>query len=138
MKARNQTILFFDGNCALCHRSVRYLIHTDTSKRLYFAPLQGLTAQAILAPEERQSLQTVIYRRGAADGSVIHWLRSDAVLLALIDTGSNWRYLARLLHYLPRRMRDWCYDRIANKRHKILRTEACPFPSTAAHMRILP
>jgi predicted DCC family thiol-disulfide oxidoreductase YuxK len=138
VKASNKAILFFDANCGLCNRSVRCLIHQDTHKRLYFAPLQGLAAQAILSSEDRQSLQTVVYHRVVADGQVIRLVRSDAVLFALIDTGSNWRYLAKVIRCLPHSLRDWCYDRVAKNRHKIVRTKACQLPGKAEHARILP
>ncbi|MFP4157060.1 MAG: thiol-disulfide oxidoreductase DCC family protein [Opitutales bacterium] len=127
-------ILFFDGDCGLCTRSVRFLMRRDRAQRLRFAPLQGETAAALLEPKLRKSLSTVVYHRDSAP-----WLtRSDAVLHALIDTRSAWRYLARLALVVPRAWRDWIYDRIAQNRHRFLPKKACPLPTAQERSRILP
>ena len=41
-------LIFFDGDCALCHKLITYLITIDPEKKLSFAPLEGRTAQEIL------------------------------------------------------------------------------------------
>lgn len=138
MKPRNKAIVFFDGNCGLCSGSVRFLIRKDKHQRLYFAPLQGIAAQAILPPEDRESLKTIVYHRVSDDGQTTRHVRSEAVLLALIDTGSLWRALAHIARLLPRNFRDWVYDRIANNRTKWFQAAACKLPSQAEHARILP
>lgn len=135
MKPSNKSILFFDGDCGLCSRSVRFLIKQDKRKRLYFAPLQGVAAQAILPLEYREVIDTIIYQRVAPDGQVTRLIRSDAALLALIDTGSLWKVLARITLWLPKRLRDWGYDRIAKNRSQ---SATCQMPSKAEHERILP
>lgn len=138
MKPRNKSIVFFDGGCGLCNRSVRFLIKRDQHKHLYFAPLQGVAAQAILPLEYRESLRTMVYQRVTADGQSTRLIRSDAVLLALIDTGSAWRCFAHIARWLPKRLRDWGYDRIADNRKKFFKSAACRLPSKEEHARILP
>ena len=138
MKATNKAIVFFDGNCGLCSGSVRFLIRKDTNKRLYFAPLQGVAAQAILPLEHRESLKTIVYQRVTTGDQTTLFFRSDAVLLALIDTGSLWRILARIARLLPQSFRDGVYDRIAVNRHEFFKKAACRLPSKDEHSRILP
>lgn len=36
-------IVFYDGNCGLCQRSVEYLYVSDKKAILHFAPLNGIT-----------------------------------------------------------------------------------------------
>jgi predicted DCC family thiol-disulfide oxidoreductase YuxK len=117
---------------------VRFLIQLDRHQRLYFAPLQGVAAQAILPSEYNESIDTIVYRRVSPDGKTDLLIRSDAVLLALIDTGSMWRHLARLARGIPLSLRDWCYDRVAQGRKKFPNTTACKRPSRAEQARILP
>lgn len=139
MKPRNKAIVFFDGDCGLCSGSVRFLIRRDRKQRLYFAPLQGITAKALLPQEDRESLKTIVYHRIAEDGqSTTRHVRSEAVLLALIDTGSCWRVLAHLARLLPCSLRDWIYDRIANNRKQWFQAAVCRLPSKTEHARILP
>jgi len=138
VKPRNKAILFFDGDCGLCSRTVRFLIRKDKHQRLYFAPLQGIAAQAILADEYRVTLTTIVYQRVATDGQTTLLFRSDAALLALIDTGSFWRFFARIARLLPRGFRDWVYDKIAERRQTSLKSTTCPLPSREVQARILP
>ena len=135
MKPKSKAILFFDGDCGLCHRSVRFLIRKDKHKHLYFAPLQGIAAQAILPNEYRLALDTIVYQRVAKDGQTTLIVRSDAALLALIDTGSLWRFLARMSLWFPRSFRDWVYDSIAKRRQA---SATCQMPSRDVQARILP
>ncbi|CAA6678332.1 MULTISPECIES: thiol-disulfide oxidoreductase DCC family protein [unclassified Lentimonas] len=138
MKPKSKAILFFDGNCGLCNRSVQFLIRKDKRKHLYFAPIQGIAAQAILPEKYRLALDTVVYQRVAKDGHTTLLFRSDAALLALIDTRSLWRFLARIALWLPRSLRDRVYDAIAMRRQKSLKSATCPMPSREVHARILP
>jgi predicted DCC family thiol-disulfide oxidoreductase YuxK len=41
-------VVFYDGVCGLCDRSVQFLLARDRERVLHFAPLQGSTAAAVL------------------------------------------------------------------------------------------
>jgi predicted DCC family thiol-disulfide oxidoreductase YuxK len=138
VKPSNKAIVFFDGDCGLCSVSVRFLIKCDSHQHLYFAPLQGVTAQAILPQQYCESLRTMVYQRVSVDGQPTLLIRSEAVLQALIDTGSAWRHLAQIARLLPLSLRDWVYDRIADNRKIFFKAAACKLPSRAEHARILP
>jgi hypothetical protein len=43
-----QPVIFFDGICGLCNRTVDFVIARDHSRLFRFAPLQGETAQRLL------------------------------------------------------------------------------------------
>ncbi len=133
MNRPDTPVLFYDGECGLCSRSVGFLMRRDRSRLLYYAPLQGETAAGRLDASLRQSLSTVVYQR--TNGDTL--LRSDAILHVLIDIGSGWRLLARPALYLPRAWRDWVYDWVAARRHKFFRKGACRIPSPAESQRIL-
>ena len=138
MKPTNKAIVFFDGDCGLCDRSVRFLIKCDGHQHLYFAPLQGTIALTILPKEYRDTLRTMVYQRVPTEGAPILHFRSDAVLLALIDTRCAWRYPAHIIRWLPQSLRDWGYDRVANNRKKLFKSASCRLPSKEEHARILP
>lgn len=46
----NKTILFFDGNCGLCNRSVKFVLKKEKDHALLFSPLQSDFAKKTLAP----------------------------------------------------------------------------------------
>jgi len=131
--SERRNILFYDGECGLCQRSVRFLSRRDRRGRLHFAPLQGETAAGIVPEEVRASMSTVAFHR--ADGALFY--RSAGVLEALAQTGSGWRLLAKLLRLVPARLRDRVYDWIARNRAK-LPGGGCPLPSPEQREQMLP
>ena len=46
----NKSILFFDGNCGLCNRSVKFVLRKEKNQELIFSPLQSEFAKKTLAP----------------------------------------------------------------------------------------
>ena len=135
----SQAILFFDGECGLCSRTIRFLIRRDKHKRLHFAPLQGVTAQTLVPTEYRESLSSVVYHRKVVSNKESQlYIRSEAVLLALIDIGGFWRLVARCARVLPLKLRDWSYNRIANNRQHLFKHTTCELPTKDVQARILP
>ena len=43
-----KTILFFDGNCGLCNRSVKFVLRKEKDHELFFSPLQSEFAKKTL------------------------------------------------------------------------------------------
>lgn len=135
---RPPAILFYDGDCGLCNRSVRFFMEQDEKKWLRYAPIQGSTAIEYLSDEHRENLSTVIYYRPLADGQSETLLRSDAALYATIDIRSGWRWLAKLTLWIPRSWRNVLYDWVARNRHRFFKKESCVLPKADELQRILP
>ena len=85
-------MLFYDGHCALCQHSVKFVLKHDRSGKLFrFAPLQGPTFEARVAAEKRAGLpDSVVVLTN--EGAVL--VRSDAFLHVLRRLGGGWRALA--------------------------------------------
>ena len=79
-------IVFFDGDCGLCDRFVRFLVARDRRQRLHYAPLQGDTARQLIPPATAESIDSVIL----LDEDGLH-LRSEAALRAIAHLGGVWR-----------------------------------------------
>ena len=127
-------ILFYDGNCGICTRSVRFLMKHDPHQRLRFAPLQGETAQSLLSEGLRKDLSTAVYR----ESEEVTYLRSDAALRALIDTGCRWRFMAKAALWVPKDLRDACYDWVAQNRQRLSLKSSCPMPTEKQRKQLLP
>lgn len=121
-----QDLVLYDGGCALCHRSVRFLIARDRDgSRFRFAPIGGACFRAELSEAERAGLPDAIVVR-TADGRLL--VRSAAALRLGARLGGAHAVLARILALVPERLRDALYDRIARSRYRVFgrRSEACP------------
>jgi predicted DCC family thiol-disulfide oxidoreductase YuxK len=116
-------IVFYDGNCALCHGFVRYILRADKNACCGFAPQQGELAAAILPQSALSEESVIVYSIG--DGSILH--RTKAVRIILKAIGSKQlavRLLRGLLMVTPGPVADFCYDIVA-----ILRKRLKPPPS---------
>ncbi|RKY20705.1 MAG: hypothetical protein DRQ55_06730 [Planctomycetota bacterium] len=130
-------LLLFDGDCALCHGTVRWLLAEDRLGLVQTAPLQGATAAARL--DERQ-------RAGLPDSLVLITeagtlrTRSDAVVGLLLACGGLWRPLGALLWAIPRPLRDGGYRAVAALRSAVFgrAKDACPLLPADLTERLLP
>jgi len=102
-------ILFYDGECGVCNRLVRWILDRDTSHRFRFAPLQGETAAKKIP--FRVNLDTVVL---SDNGN--HYIKSTAILRALGYLPFPWPVVS-LFRFVPRFIRDWAYDTFAKRRH---------------------
>lgn len=135
---KHRGILFYDGECGLCLRTVRFFLWADRSARLRFAPLQGETAAKRLPADLRQadSLSTVVYLHDDAGKQEPH-VRSGAVGRALVDLGGFWGLMGRALLLVPSGLREAGYRFVARHRRKIFPKSKCALPSLGQQSRIL-
>ncbi len=127
-------VLLFDGVCNLCNGLVRFLIERDEDAVLRFAPLQSEVARELLADYEPDpgDLDTVVL---VADGEC--FTRSSAVLGVARYLGLPYRLLYPL-RFLPRRLRDFGYDLVANRRYDWFgRRDRCMAPTPDVAERFL-
>jgi predicted DCC family thiol-disulfide oxidoreductase YuxK len=127
-----QPILFFDGDCGLCHRFVSFLASRDRHGALHYAPLQGTTARTAIPPAIARSVATVVL----LDEDGLH-VRSTAAIRALAALGGAWR-LAGLLRVVPGGVRDAVYGQVARRRYYWFGgAPLCPLPRRGGN-RFLP
>lgn len=127
-------IVLYDGECGLCHRSVKFLLARDRGQ-LYYAPLQGETAAALRAvhPEIPSTLESVVL---VDDGKVR--LRSKAFLYGARYLTRPWRW-AYALRWLPAFLLDLGYRVIAAIRYRVWgKLDSCQMPTTDQRAKLLP
>jgi predicted DCC family thiol-disulfide oxidoreductase YuxK len=132
---RPYDVVFFDGECGLCDRFVRFLLRRDRAGRLRFAPLQGALAREALPPlgGRPEDLDTVYLL--TRDGRLL--VRSAAVLFAVAALGGAWRLVAAL-RLVPRPLADLAYRGVARIRRRVFGgPEACRLPTPAERERFL-
>lgn len=118
--------IFYDGECGLCHRWVRFALARERGRELFrFAPLQGSTFAAEVAAAERRGLpDSLVVQSG--DGRLL--VRSAAVVHVLRQIGGAWGALGALLGLVPRVLADPGYDLVARVRRRLFArpAELCP------------
>ncbi|MFQ5751651.1 MAG: thiol-disulfide oxidoreductase DCC family protein [bacterium] len=134
------TLVLFDGVCALCNRVVQFLVAIDRHQILNFAYLQGKTASSIMKrhPMIKHSPQSVIFvlNYGHVDETI--FFRSEAIFNILNTVGGIWRVVA-WLKFVPLMIRDPIYNWIAKKRYTWFgKDETCPLPKPEWRERFLP
>jgi predicted DCC family thiol-disulfide oxidoreductase YuxK len=127
-------VVLFDGVCRLCNGWAKFLIRHDHERRFRLCSVQSAEGQAILAwfglPTD--AFETMAY----VEGETL-FVRSDAVLRVVAQLPGAWRLLA-VLRFLPRVLRDWCYDRIALNRDRLFgRYDSCLLPDADHQQRFL-
>lgn len=128
--------MFFDGDCGLCSRSVRFLANRDRHDRLQFSPLQGETAAGYQLAHHASLTDGSLVVRRQSDGKI--FLRSDAILEILNALGGWWQLL-KFLKLIPFSWREAAYRYIA--RHRIDwfgQADTCSLPDPRLVAKLLP
>ncbi len=106
------TIVFYDGDCGLCQRSIAVLVQIDKKNKLQYAPLNGKTFIKIYG-QKIMTLSTVkVYSNGKT------FEKSSAFFEVCRVLGGKYR-LFLLLKIFPKFFCDFVYDQIASGRQSI-------------------
>lgn len=120
--------VFYDGECALCHATVRFFVRRDPGGlRFSFAPLGGDAFRRLIpAEEEAPRPDSVVVR--TADGHVLVQSAAVAHLLRRLD--GSWSAVGKGLSRVPSGLADGGYALIARlRRHLFGRpSDWCPVP----------
>jgi len=127
-------LLFFDGDCGLCSRSIRLLARLDSRERLSFAPLQGgLAAGFGLDHHAADHGGTMVVMREPG-GELFY--RSDAMIEIARALGGVWAGLV-VFAMVPRPWRDSLYQFVADRRHLLVRkNRSCTLPDERVRRRL--
>ncbi len=134
------TVVLYDGVCGLCNGFVQFVLRRDREGRVLFAPLQGSTARAALAPRgldpsDLDTIYVVADWRSPQERVLAH---SRAVLYTLAQLGGGWPFLAGVGDAFPRPLSDAVYRFVARRRYRRFgRLEACPVPPSQWRERFL-
>ena len=126
-------IILFDGTCAFCERSVRFIATRDNGY-FKFGASQNPEGRALLAKygTSREAARSLIL---IEDDEIS--LRSTAVLRIARRMTAPWRWAAVFL-LVPRPIRDAAYRVVAAIRHRIAgRSNACEIPPPEIRARLI-
>jgi len=130
--ARRSEWVFYDGNCALCHGWVRFVLAEDSSRKTFrLSPLQGDLFSRIQGDKRSSLPDSVVVL--TEDEKLL--TRSGAVLYILRRLGGWWLLVAMIVGAFPQMVLDWCYDRVAGARKRLFGTRKSFCPVLSAELR---
>ena len=127
-------IVFFDGVCLLCNRTVDFLIRADRGRKLKFASLQSTVAKQTLPGNlmKDKFTDTVIF----IDSDKIY--THSTAILRIIGCLPFPYPLALIFLAIPKFLRDWLYNIIAKYRYNWFgKRESCRMPDARTYDRII-
>lgn len=127
-------IILFDGTCAFCERSVKFIAARDPEGYFRFGASQTPKAAELLARfgVTRDSARSIIL---IEDGQLS--LRSTAALRIAGRLTFPWR-LAAIFLWIPVPLRDAVYRVVAAVRHRIAgKSNACEIPPPEIRARMI-
>jgi predicted DCC family thiol-disulfide oxidoreductase YuxK len=125
--------VIYDGICALCSRSVAFIVRHDKRGRIRFTPLQSewITLLRQRHPELASADSIIFVTHNVA------WTESDAVIRISMELGGVWRLSGALL-FIPRFLRDPLYRLVARHRYKLFgKRSECYLPDSMWSDRVL-
>jgi predicted DCC family thiol-disulfide oxidoreductase YuxK len=130
-------IIFYDGDCGLCHGLVRLILPRDKQAWFRFAPLHGETFTRMIPRNKRDTLPDSLVLRKTS-GELL--LRSSATLYVARRLGWSGKLAAAIFAIAPKAGRERLYDWVARKRKDwFTRPEAaCPIVPESLRSRFLP
>lgn len=127
-------VILFDGDCALCNASVRWVLRWEREPLYRFSALQSPAAQRLLQPfgVESVDLSSVL----VVDAGQLY-RKTDAVLHLMRDMRGFW-FLLRAFVGIPRPLRDAVYDFVGRRRYRWWGSaKQCVLAQTGLESRVL-
>lgn len=114
-------ILFYDGDCGFCNRSVQFILDHERNEAIQFCSLQSSVAQTYLhnIASNVSVGNTMLFLK---DGQL--YRKSEAAIEVTAYLKSPWNGLT-VFRFIPRKIRDAMYDWIAKNRKKLIRQYEC-------------
>ena len=111
-----ENVIYYDGECGLCHLAVRFILRVDSKSKFYFSPLSNLD-------NNLKSMDSIILKKG---NKVFY--EGQAVIMIFENIDNNWNYLAKVLKLVPINLLDAAYRWVSRNRAKVSvkKVSSCP------------
>ena len=111
-----ENVIYYDGECGLCHLAVRFILRIDSKSKFYFSPLSNLDINL-------KNIDSIILKK---DNKVFY--EGMAIIMIFQNIDNNWNYLAKVLKLIPINVLDTAYRWVSRNRAKISvkKVSSCP------------
>ena len=132
MQFNKKNIIFYDGECGLCNRSVAFVLKHEKEKTILFAAIQSEFTTQFFEKNGWNSpdLSTFYFYE---NGTLFTKSTAALKLSKHLKFPQSW---LRGFFIVPRFIRDWVYDFIAARRRRISKG-FCVLPTTEERKRFI-
>ena len=122
-----KNVIYYDGECGLCHLAVRFILRIDSKSKFYFSPLSNLD-------NNLKNIDSIILKRGKKV-----FYEGQAIILIFENIDNNWNYLAKLLKLIPINVLDTAYRWLSRNRAKffVKKVASCPIVPSSYQKRFI-
>ena len=118
-----ENIIYYDGECGLCHMAVKFILKVDSKNKFYFSPLSNFD-------NNFKNIDSIILKSG---DKVFY--ESQAIIMVFENIDNNWNYLAKVLKIFPINVLDKAYRWVSRNRTKISVKEVSSCPIVPSYHR---
>jgi len=126
-------LIFYDAECPLCNRAIRFILTKDHQKQFYFAPLNGKTAEQKISHFflKNPDLDTLVLLQDYETDHEMLLVEGRGALRILWLLGGKYRLIG-WLSFLHPFLFDPIYRLIARYRYKLFSIKT-PLPQSDEH-----
>ena len=130
----NDKVILFDGICKLCNIWGAFIIKHDIDKIFKLCTVQSKEGKEILNYFNMplDYFETIVF---VQDG--LNYKKSEAIFKIISFLPAPWKYFG-IFKFLPVKLSDWCYDKIALNRYKLFgKYDSCVLPKSDHDARFI-
>ncbi|MCX7728807.1 MAG: DUF393 domain-containing protein [Bacteroidia bacterium] len=127
---QDKIILYFDGECVLCNKTVQWILNNEIKPVILFCPLQSEYAHSTIPDNLNEIDSVVLYYNGK------HYIYLDAFIQIIPYLKWYWKILYLLL-LMPPFCRRKIYNYISKNRKQWFGTTECLMNKEKLKERVL-
>ncbi len=122
-----KNVIYYDGECGLCHLAVRFILKVDSKSKFYFSPLSNLD-------NNLKNIDSIILKKG---NKVFY--EGQAIIMIFENIDNKWNYLANVLKLIPINVLDTAYRWVSRNRAKVSvkKVSSCPIVPSSYQKRFI-
>ena len=118
-------IIYYDGDCGLCHFLVRFILRIDAKNQFYFSPISNFQNK-----EKTNGLESIIL---FINGN--HLYKSEAVITTFKIIGRGWSLVAQFLQPIPKDLVDKTYNWVSKNRKNWSPNKTSAYPNIPSYYK---
>ena len=122
-----ENVIYYDGECGLCHLAVKFILRVDSKSKFYFSPLSNLDYNL-------KNIDSIVFKKGSKV-----FYEGQAIIMIFENIDNKWNYLAKVLKLIPINVLDTAYRWVSRNRAKVSvkKVSSCPIVPNSYQKRFI-